>query len=167
MLKNLFSIRAVRAAAAFAIIATAGGCGGDDDNNTTGIPGVGTQFTATLTGGSAGTYTGFANSVLAGGSFSIGLSSTDGRFVLAFTRVGGRPATGTYTLGTNPQTGFAGALNVNTGQFVYSSTNGTLTITASSSTEIKGTFSFSGPATAGGGAATSATGSFTSTCTGC
>lgn len=164
MFNNLFSRRAIRAAAAFAVIALAAGCGSD---KVTGVPTVGAGFTATLTGGSAGTYTGFTNAVVVGSAFSVGLASVDGKFALAFSRVGGRPATGSYTLGTNQATGFVAALNVNSGQFVYSSTSGTLTITSSSSTEIKGTFSFTGPATVGDGAATSATGSFTSACTGC
>lgn len=164
MFNNLFSLRAIRAAAALAVIALAAGCGSD---NVTGVPTVGTAFTATLTGGSAGTYTGFTNAVVVGSAFSVGLASVDGKFALDFSRVGGRPETGTYTLGTNQFTGFVAALNVNSGQFVYGSTSGTLTITSSSSTEIKGTFSFTGPATVGGGEATSATGSFTSACTGC
>lgn len=164
MFKKLFSIRAVCAAAVFAVVALTAGCGSGDDD-VTGIPTVGTTFSATLTGGSAGSYSGFANAVGAGGSFSIGMASTDGKFALTFTRVGGRPATGTYTLGTNPQTGFVAALTVNNGQLVYSSTSGTLTITSSSSSEIKGTFSFTGPSSVSGGAATSATGSFTSSCT--
>ena len=170
MFNSPFSIRAMRAAVAFTVIALAAGCGSSSDDDAapiTGLPNVGTTFTATVTGGSAGTYTGFTAAIISGGSFGIGLVSADGKFSLVFTRVGTRPATGTYTLGTNPQTGFSAVLNANSGSFVYTSNSGTLTITSSSSTEIKGNFTFTAPATVGGGAATSVTGSFTSSCTGC
>ena len=141
-------------------------CGSDGEITDPGGS-LGSSFSATVTGGSAGSYSGgLSSAVQSGGLFSIGLSTADGKFALAFTRSGARPATGTYPLGTNPQTGFTAALNVNGGQAIYSSTSGTLTITASSSTEIKGTFQFTGALSAGTGAAANVSGSFTTACPG-
>ena len=156
------SIRAVAAIVAFAFAAA---CGSDGEITNPGGS-LGSSFSATVTGGSAGSYTGFSSAVQSGGLFSIGLSTADGKFALAFTRAGTRPAAGTYQLGINPQTGFTAALNVNGGQAIYSSTGGTLTITASSSTEIKGTFQFTGAVSAGTGAAANVSGSFTTACPG-
>jgi hypothetical protein len=168
MLKNLFSIHSVRALATFAVVALAAGCGSDKDDNVTGVPTLGSSFTATLTGGGAGTYTGLSAAAAQVGAFTIVMTSTDGKFVLGFTRnSGGRPATGSYPIVGNPQNGFTAVMSVNSNQFIYTSTSGTLTITASSGSEIKGTFSLQAQASGGGGSATSATGSFTSTCSGC
>ena len=153
-----------RILAAITALSLAGACGGSSGDDLTGTGNLGTTFSATVIGGSAGSYSGFASAVPSAGLFSIGMSSTDGKFALAFTRNGTRPATGTYQLGTNPQLGFSAAINVNSGQFVYSSTSGTLDVTSSSATEIKGNFSFTGSATAGGGAAANVSGSFTAAC---
>src|SRR5689334_22693843 len=124
----------IRTFATIAALSFAAACGSDDGTTNPGGT-LGSSFNATVTGGSAGTYSGLASAVQSAGLFSIGLSTIDGKFALAFTRNGTRPAPGTYQLGTNPLTGFTAALNVNSGQLVYSSTSGTLTITSSSSTE--------------------------------
>ena len=155
--------RSSRTLALLAALSLAVACGSDGSITNPGGT-LGSSFSATVTGGSAGSYSGLSSAVQSGGLFSIGLSSTDGKFALAFTRNGTRPVTGTYQLGTNPQTGFTAALNINSGQFVYSSTSGTLTITSSSSTEIKGTFQFTGALSAGTGAAANVSGSFTTAC---
>lgn len=155
--------------ATIAALSFAAACGGGSDDQITNPGGaLGSTFNATVTGGSAGTYSGFSSAVQSAGLWSIGMATVDGKFALAFTRNGARPAVGTYQLGTNPLTGFTGALNVNSGQLVYSSTSGTLTITSSSSTEIKGTFQFTGTLSVGTGAAANVSGSFTTACpTGC
>jgi len=138
-------------------------CGGDSSDNLTGA-GVGSSFTATLTGGSAGSYSGISSAVPSAGLFSIGMATTDGKFAIAFTRNGLGPAVGTYPLGTNPDAGFTARMNINSGQIFYSSTSGTLTITSASSTEIQGSFAFTGTVTSGTGAVSNVTGSFTAAC---
>jgi len=156
----MLSTRTLAAITALSLAAACGGSSGDDLTGTD----LGTTFSATVTGGSAGSYSGFSSAVPSAGLFSIGMSSTDGKFALAFTRNGTRPAPGTYQLGTNPQTGFTATINVNSGQFLYASTSGTLTIASSSVSEIKGTFSFTGSVSAGAGAAANVSGSFTAAC---
>ena len=159
---------ACRTIAAIAALSIATACGSDGDVTTPGGT-LGSSFSATVTGGSAGSYSGFSSAVQSGGLFSIGLSTADGKFALAFTRSGTRPAAGTYQLGTNPLVGFTGALTVGgaasgTSSIVYSSTSGTLTITESSSTGIKGNFSFIGAVSSGTGPAANVSGSFTAVC---
>jgi hypothetical protein len=166
MFKSLFSVHAVRlavrAAAALSIVPLASGC--DYDPHVITIPAIGAKFTATLIGGSAGVYLGGSKGVVAAGAFTLVLTTSDGQFSLAITRVGNRPVPGTYALGIDPQTGFAAILTVR--GIVYGNAAGTLTITTSTSSEITGTFSFTSPPTSGGAIAASVNGSFTSTCVG-
>jgi hypothetical protein len=168
MFKSLFThpIRtprvAVRAAATLSIAALVSGC--DFDPHVITIPAVGRKFTATLIGGSAGIYLGGTHGVVAAGTFTLVLTTDDGQFSLAISRVGNRPLPGSYALGIDPHTGFAAILTV--GNIVYGNANGTLTITTSTPSEITGTFSFTSPPTSGGAIATSVNGSFTSSCAG-
>lgn len=160
--------QAIRVLVAIAALSFAGACGSDGDVTDPG-GNLGSSFNATVTGGSAGSYSGFSSVVQAAGLFSIGLSTTDGKFALAFTRSGTRPAAGTYQLGSNPLVGFTGTLTVGggasgTSSIVYSSSSGTLTITESSSSGIKGAFSFTGAASSGTGAAANISGSFAAVC---
>ena len=154
---------AMRLLASTAALALVVACGGNGEGDLLG-PGDLSSFSATVTGGSAGSYSGFSSVVPSSGLFSIGMSTGDGKFALGFSRTGTRPTTGTYELGTNAQTGFTAALRINTDQVIYTSSSGTLTITSSSSTEIKGTFSFTGTVTAGASTSTNVSGSFSAPC---
>ena len=168
MFNSLFAPRihaarvAVRVVATLSIAALVSGC--DYDPHVVTIPSVGTKFTATLIGGSAGIYLGGTHGIVAAGMFTLVLTTSDGKFSLAISRVGNRPLPGSYALGIDPQTGFAAILTV--GNVVYGNANGTLTINTSTPSEITGTFSFTSPPTSGGALATSVNGSFTSTCDG-
>jgi hypothetical protein len=153
--------RSIRALAAMSILAIAAACGAGDDTDVTGTGNLGSTFSATVTGSSAGSYSGFASAVQSAGLFSIAMSSADGKFALAFTRNGTRPAVGTYQLGLDPQNGFTAAFNLGAGQSLYSS--GTLTITESSPSELKGTYSVSGSGTSAS-ATSNIKGSFTAAC---
>jgi hypothetical protein len=145
--------------AAVSLAIACGGNGGGDELTGTGDQ---TSFTATITGASAGSYNGISTAVPSSGLFSIGMSSTDGKFALGFTRNGTRPAVGIYPLGTDPKVGFTAALR--SGDAMYTSTAGTLTVTSSSATQIQGSFSFTGSTTPPGGAAANVSGSFVAAC---
>jgi hypothetical protein len=166
MFKSPFSIHAVRAAtrasALLAVIALASGC--DNRSDVIANPSLGPRFTATLIGGSAGIYLGGTNGIVASGTFTLALTTSDRKFALAISRTGNRPLPGTYALAIDPQTGFAAILSV--GDVVYGNAQGTITITSSTPGEITGTFSFTSPPTSGGGLVTSVNGSFTSSCVG-
>jgi hypothetical protein len=145
----------------------AAGCGSKDGDDLTGAgTNPGGSFNAALTGGVVGSYSGLSTAVPSVGLFSIGMSSADGKFALAFTRNGSRPAPGDFQLGSNPQNGFAATLTVsiNNGQVQYNSTNGTLSIASATATEIKGSFSFTATAPPGTAAALNVSGTFTSVC---
>ncbi len=162
-------VRRVLAATSILTFATA--CGSSRDDGVSPGGNLPSSFSATVTGGSAGSYTGLSSAAPASGLFGIGLTTADGKFLLSFARTGARPTTGTYPLGTNPLVGFTASINVGPvgpGQFAYTSTSGALTITESSPSSIKGSFSFTAQATFGGGPAASVTGSFSAVCpTGC
>jgi hypothetical protein len=138
---------------------------GDDGNGGVGPGGnLPSTFSAAVTGGSAGSYSGLSTAAAASGLFAIGLNTPDGKFLLSFSRSGPRPVDGSFPLGANPRAGFTASLNVGPGQAVYTSIGGTLTITESSATSVKGTFSFVTAVSAGVGPAASVSGSFSAVC---
>jgi hypothetical protein len=168
MLSRTFRTQARRVISTISFLTLAAACGGSDDGMSPGT--LTTTFSATVTGGSAGSYSGFSSAVQSAGLFGIGLTSADGKFALAFTRSGARPAAGSYSLGIDPRVAFSGTLTVGGGaggaaSVVYSSTSGTLTITESSSAGIKGTFSFTGAESSGRGTAANVSGTFDAVCT--
>ena len=127
---------------ALSVLLTAGAaCSASD--NVTGTS-TGGSFSATVTGGAAGSYSGLASATVLGGVANITLGTTDTKFALAFTRGGARPSTGTYPLGSNLLSVFIASISINNGAAIYGSSGGTLTITTSSATEIKGSFDFPG-----------------------
>jgi hypothetical protein len=147
-------------------LALAGACGGGSSITDTGS--TNGSFTLTLTGGSAGTYSGNASiAVNSSGLTTIELGTPDGKFGLIITsRSGLRPAVGSYPIVAPSTSGSAWFLNATTNfaQFAYASTSGTLTITASSSVDVRGNFTFNGTPIIGGGAATSGSASFVAVC---
>jgi len=158
------STRLARVVASIALVTLVAGCGASDDvlgNDNTG--GLGTNFDATLTGGSAGTYRGLGSAAAAGNNFTVGFATTDGKFALAISRFGTRPSVGSYPIGPTSPTGFSATITISSG-ILYLSTSGTLTITSSSSSEVKGSFTFNANVPGGGGGSTSVTGNFTAPC---
>ena len=165
MTKTKLSSVVTRAVAFVALVTLAAGCGGDDDDITGNIGNTGVgSFDVSLTGGSAGTYHGVASAVSANGGFTIGLTTTDAKFALLITRFGTRPGVGTDPISAPSATGFSSTITINAGQTVYATSSGTLTITSSSASEIKGSFTMTSSAAVGGGATTSASGTFTAVC---
>jgi len=146
------------------VAALSAACSGKDGDD--GIsPGNSTSsFTATLTGGSAGVFSGSSSAAVGSGLFGIGLTTADGKFLLSFARAGTRPTPGPYPLGDNPLTGFSASINVGPPQAIYTSTSGTLTITESTVNSIKGNFSFNAAVSVGSGPPTSVSGSFVAVC---
>jgi hypothetical protein len=157
------SLVGIRVICALALSTPFAACGGGDDGVSPGGNPTPT-FTATLTGGSAGAYSGSSTAAFGSGLFGIGLTTADGKFRLSFARSGGRPAVGSYPLGDNPLTGFSASVDVGAPQAIYTSTSGTLTITESVANSIKGTFSFNANVSVGTGPATNVTGSFSAVC---
>jgi hypothetical protein len=159
MMIRLSSLRAARAAALAVAVVFAAGCGDDDS---TGTGNISTNWEATVTGGSAGTYSGLSSATVAAGSFNLGFATLDQKFALAFTRSGTRPTAGTYNIVSSGTTGFIAALTVNQ-TTVYGGTGGTLTITSSTASEIKGSFDIT-MKLANGTTTNTVKGSFTATC---
>ncbi len=140
-------------------------CGGNDGNDGLSPGGnAGSSFTATLTGGSPGVFSGSSSAAIGSGIFGIGLTTADGKFLLSFARAGTRPTAGAYPLGDNPLSGFSASIDVAPPQVIYTSTSGTLTITESTVNSIMGTFSFNAVVSVGSGAPTTVTGSFAAIC---
>jgi hypothetical protein len=136
---------------------------GSDSTTGTGPTGATGSFNATITGASAGSYSGYASAVVAGGIQNITLGTGDTKLALAFTRSGSKFTTGSFTVGDNLLTQYVAALNINNNAQLYGSTGGTLTITSVTSTEIKGSFDYQGRLN--NGTATNAIkGDFTAAC---
>jgi len=161
-LSTSFSRRLVSIAA----ITFASACG--SDSSVTGTTTTTGSFTVTLTGGSAGTYSGNATvSVNVSGLTTIELGSSDGKFALNLaSRSTVRPAVGTYPIVSASTAGTSWYLTAttNSAQNAYASMSGTLTITSSSSSEVRGNFTFTGTPILGGGATTAGSGSFVAVC---
>lgn len=153
-------LRALAGLVALTTVAAAAACG--SDSSSTSPTGGGTSFSATVTGGSAGSYSGSASATNVAGLFNLGLATLDGKFLIGLQRQGARPTAGTYQVTTGTLTNFSGTLNVNNNQALYGLT-GTLTITESSSSAVKGSFDLTGKLTSGSTTNT-VKGDFSATC---
>ena len=135
-------LQTVRVLSASLLCLTAAACNSKSDS-ITGTAG-GASFNATITGASAGSFTGIASASTIGGIQNITLGTTDTKFALSFTRSGSKFTVGTFTLGDNLLIQYIAALSINNGGALYGSTGGTFTITSATSTSIKGSFDFQG-----------------------
>ena len=117
----------------------------DEDNDTGG--GIGT-FSAEITGAAAVSFSGTATSASSASSPGWGIlfgAPSTGVSVFAMAKnAGSRPSNGTYPISrassSTPDDEYIASLAVN--GINYASKNGTLTITSSSDTEVKGAFNF-------------------------
>lgn len=149
---SLIAARARFTVAALTLLATTAACGGGSDSATgpkSTQPGT---FSASVSGALSATLTGPAAFGSGDGGSGLAMGTADGKRSIGFTRlVEGIPATGTYTLGDDSESnttkfiasyvvidGGTGAL------FVSRDGSGTLKITASSSSHVAGTFSWTG-----------------------
>lgn len=122
------------------------------------------NFSATASGAVTGTYAGFSSQSVVAGQYRLGLATLDTKFALVLLRTGARFPVGTYNIASLPTTttGVYTTLTHNS-TAAYVGTSGSMTITASSGSEIKGTFDITATL-AGGGSTTRLTGSFTAPC---
>jgi len=134
--------RTFRVVSVVLLCVTAASCSSKSDSITG--TAVGASFNATITGASAGSFTGIASASTIGGVQNITLGTTDTKFALSFTRSGSKFTVGTFTLGDNLLIQYVAALSINNGGALYGSTGGTFTITSATSTSIKGSFDFQG-----------------------
>lgn len=146
------------------------GCGGDGPL----APGLGTgSLTATGAVSASGSGLAVFQSISSGGTslFQIAiapLSQSATTWQLQIANYSGRLAAGTYTLSplsagsVNPTANFYYTSGGTTQQF--NSTSGQLVITSSSSSEVRGTFTFTATNPAGGSGSVTAQGSFTAQC---
>jgi hypothetical protein len=147
-----FAARARFAVATLTLLAATAACGGGDSATgpTKSVqPGT---FTATVSGALGASLTGPAAFGSGDGGSGLAMGTADGKRSIGFTRlVEGVPPTGTYTLGDDTESnttkfiasyvvidGGTGAL------FVSRDGSGTLKITASSSSHVAGTFTWTG-----------------------
>jgi len=133
--------------ACLALLLFLGACGSDSSSNPTDQPG---SFTATVTGDFTADLSGLATSTGGSGTGGWGIVLGPGsqQSITILTPGNDRPAAGTYPIMrgvqaiTAPGTPFAASLTVAAGTGSFSSSEGSLTITSSSSTRVVGTFYF-------------------------
>lgn len=152
------SLRVITALSALAFVVSCG-----SDNPTEGGNPL-ENFTATATGAVSGSFAGFSSQSIVAGQYRLGLATLDTKFALVFLRTGVRYPVGKYNVASLPSTttGVYATLTHNSSA-VYAGTSGSITITASSPTEVKGTFDITATL-AGGSTTTHLTGSFTTPC---
>jgi hypothetical protein len=174
---NLLSSISRRAVGALLVAVLGAACGGGSGDDTTAPnpPGgsVG-SFSATVSGAMTASLSGsaaFGSSTVSGSQgFAIALVPASGTNSIIFARVNAQaPGTGTYQIADfATQSSVSGAMiaaliagSAQSGQ-IYISTSGTLTITSSSSDEIKGNFTVAASAvTVSGTQTVTLTGTFT------
>lgn len=161
LLAMITRFKTFRTIAALSALTFVVACGSDTPSGT-GNPLE--NFSATATGAVSGSFAGFSSQSAVAGQYRLGFSTLDTKFALVMLRTGVRYPVGTYNVASLPSTtaGVYATLTHNSTS-VYTATTGSLTITASSATEIKGTFDVTATL-AGGSTTTRLTGSFTTPC---
>ena len=173
--RTSFLQRRALALATFAVVSLgATACGGDSVGPLGGTGSLTTTGAVSTSGSGLALFQSFAS----GGQslfqvmvapINLGQTGSTPAWQLQIVSYTGRPAVGTYALSalsassTNPTANFYWTTGGTT-MDLYNSTSGQLVITSSSTSEVKGTFTFTAANTAGGTATVTATGSFHAQC---
>lgn len=146
------------------------GSGDADDPDVSDRSGQRASFAATIAGSTAQSLTGSATSYSKGASnpgWALQLLTDDNQAITIASESGTRPVPGTYTIiddmsftGATPDGQYIGSATL--GPDAYLTVSGTLVISESSASQVRGSFTFTARHMSGGGDQISVEGTFTS-----